>query len=88
MSPSSKSLSAVTEHVLREVTALVGCPAEGVTGARRENGGWALTVEVLEVGRVPETTDVLATYAVTTDERGDVMELRRERRYLRGRTDD
>jgi hypothetical protein len=47
-----------------------------------------VTVEVLEVGRVPETTDVLASYDVVVDEEGDVMEYRRLRRYLRAQVED
>ena len=81
-------IRALSEHILAEVADLVGCPAEGITGARRNDEGWVVTVEVLEVARVPETTDVLATYEVHTDARGSVVEFRRQRRYARGSTDD
>ena len=30
---------------------LVGCPAEGITGIRRNDEGWIVEVEVLEVER-------------------------------------
>jgi Gas vesicle synthesis protein GvpO len=76
------------EKVLEDITALVGCPAEGVTGVRRDGEGYVVTVEVLEVGRVPQTTDVMATYEVHTDDAGDVMEFSRKRRYLRGQADE
>jgi hypothetical protein len=62
---------------------LVGCPAEGITGIRRNEDGWVVEVEVLEVERVPETTDVLATYEVEIDNDGEIVEFRRLRRYLR-----
>ncbi|HET9128353.1 MAG TPA: gas vesicle protein [Propionibacteriaceae bacterium] len=78
----------VGEHALAEVADLVGCPAEGVTGIRGTDDGWIATIEVLEVGRVPETTDVLASYEVTVDRDGDVTEFHRVRRYLRGQVDD
>lgn len=88
MSQPAASLRALGEKVLQDVTVLVGCPAEGITGARREDDGWTVTVEVLEVGRVPSTADVLATYEVRTDEQGQVLEYHRRRRYLRGQVDD
>jgi hypothetical protein len=68
---------------LAEIGELVGCPAEGVTGVRKDDDQWVVTVEVLEVGRVPETTDVLASYEVQIDADGDVVGYRRLRRYLR-----
>ncbi|GAB3071043.1 hypothetical protein GCM10027053_39950 [Intrasporangium mesophilum] len=68
---------------LAEIGELVGCPAEGVTGVRKDADVWVVTVEVLEVGRVPETTDVMASYEVQIDPDGDVVGYRRLRRYLR-----
>jgi Gas vesicle synthesis protein GvpO len=87
------SLSRIAEHVLEELEALVGCPAEGVTGIRRQEGedghdpGWVVTAEVLELERVPETTDVLASYEVTVDDGGELTGYRRTRRYLRASTE-
>ena len=78
----------VGQIALAEVSELVGCPAEGVTGIRRNNDGWVVTVEVLEMGRVPETTDVLASYDVHVDSEGDVTEYQRVRRYLRAQVED
>jgi hypothetical protein len=81
-------IRSLSEHVLQEMTALVGCPAEGITGMRQEDGAWVMTVEVLEMARIPESADVLATYDVQVDGQGQVVEFRRRRRYLRGQTDD
>ena len=66
---------------------LVGCPAEGITGIRRNEDGWVVEVEVLEVERVPETSDVLASYEVEIDNDGEIVEFRRIRRYLRTQTE-
>ena len=66
---------------------LVGCPAEGITGIRRNDDGWIVEVEVLEVERVPETSDVLASYEVEIDNDGEIVEFRRLRRYLRTQTE-
>jgi hypothetical protein len=66
---------------------LVGCPAEGITAIRRNDDGWVVEVEVLEVERVPETSDVLASYEVEIDNDGEIVEFRRLRRYLRTQTE-
>jgi hypothetical protein len=66
---------------------LVGCPAEGITGIRRNDNGWVVEVEVLEVERVPETSDVLASYEVQIDNDGEIVEFRRLRRYVRTQTE-
>ena len=68
---------------LAEIADLVGLPAESVTGVRKDDDQWVVTVEVLEVSRVPETTDVMATYEVRIDPDGDVVAYRRVRRYVR-----
>jgi hypothetical protein len=33
--------------------------------------------------RIPDTTDIMATYAVRLDDGGNVLELHRVRRYVR-----
>ena len=45
--------------------------------------GWRVTLEVVEVRRIPETTDVLASYEVELDENGDLIAFERVRRYQR-----
>jgi hypothetical protein len=82
------TLRRVGKIALSEVADLVGLPAEGVTAIRADDGGWAVTVEVLEVGRVPETADVMASYLVHVDADGEVVEYQRVRRYLRAQVED
>ncbi len=75
-------------RALRELEALVGCPAEGVSGIRKDDDGWVVLVDVLELERMPATTDVLALYEVTMDSDGEVSGYRRVRRYLRSQVED
>ena len=82
------SLRVVGETALEEVSALVGSPAEGVTGVRKVENGWVVTIEVLEMARVPETTDVLGAYEVHVDDEGHVMEYSRLGRYLRSQVEN
>jgi hypothetical protein len=82
------SLAQLGQRALDELEALVGCPAEGVTAIRRVDDGWTAMVDVLELERVPETTDVLASYEVTFDGHGEVTGYRRVRRFQRSQVED
>ena len=42
-----------------------------------------MTLEVLELQRVPSTTDVIGKYEVTLDKDGEVTGLQRTRRFTR-----
>jgi hypothetical protein len=67
---------------------LTGKSAEAVTGLERTEDGWTVEVDVLELERIPSTTDVLATYRVTLDDDGELQGCRRVHRYLRGSAGD
>src|SRR6476620_7609691 len=82
--PKRLSGSQVAAAAARELLDLTGREAEGVTGLHRTDDGWNVQVEVVEVRRIPDTTDVLALYEVQVDEDGDLMGYRRLRRYARG----
>jgi len=71
-----------------QVADVTGHSVEGVSGFRREDDeAWTVLVEVLELERVPNTMDLLATYAVTLSEDGDVVGMERRRRYHRAAVD-
>lgn len=76
-------------RVRRELPQLLGKPIESVLGVERdEENGWQVMVQVVELSRIPSTTDVLGSYAVTLDGSGEVMGYRRKRRYHRNQTDE
>jgi hypothetical protein len=74
----------IAAEALRQLSELTGKDAEGVVGLDRSDDGWTVEVEVLEVSRIPNTTDVLALYEVEVDGRGSLQGYRRVRRYVRG----
>jgi Gas vesicle synthesis protein GvpO len=49
-----------------------------------ESNTWRVTVEVLELSRVPNTTDVIGAYEMRLDPQGSLHGYRRLRRYPRG----
>jgi hypothetical protein len=71
------------------VTELTGLPAETVTGLNRAgDDSWAVTVEALELARVPSTMDVLGTFEVTLSDGGELLGFRHLGRHRRSATDD
>ncbi len=66
---------------------LTGYEPESVTGMQWDGETWLITVEVCEIERVPNTTDVMATYVVQLDDRGGLLGYKRERRFTRGQAD-
>jgi len=74
----------IAQEAARQLLELTGREAEGVVAMERTDDGWRIEVEVVEVRRIPDTTDVLALYEVTVDGDGDLEGYRRLRRYGRG----
>jgi Gas vesicle synthesis protein GvpO len=88
---SSGRLSAreAVESVRDEFPSLLGRPVESVLGVERGEGdGWLVTVQVIELERIPRSTDVLGAYAVELDKSGEMVGYRRRRRYNRSQADE
>jgi len=74
-----------------QLAELIGRQPEGILGVERagdDDGGWRVTLEVLELERVPNSTDLLGCYVAHMDDKGDLLEYQRLRRYQRGQPDE
>jgi hypothetical protein len=79
--PSGAKVALAARRALGELT---GLEAESVTGlASHDDGTWTVTIEVLELSRIPETDDVLGSYEVTVDSDGEIVGYKRTARYPR-----
>jgi hypothetical protein len=63
--------------------ALYGRSPETVSSLERRPEGWRITLEVVELARIPESTDVLVSYEVTLDDDERLVRYVRGRRYVR-----
>ena len=63
---------------------LTGRNPETVLGLRKDEDGWKVTLELVELSRVPSSTDLLGCYVVTLDDEGDLLGYERTQRYQRG----
>jgi hypothetical protein len=80
----AKVIARAREHVGQ----VLGEEPEGVSGIERSNGNWCVNVEIVKLHRIPESTDVLASYAVVVDGDGDLVSLQETRRYRRSQSEE
>lgn len=67
-----------------QMAEVTGLKPVTVTGISKENGGWRVRVEMLEMSRIPTATDVLGCYDVLLAEDGSMQRFDRRRLRLRG----
>ncbi len=78
----------IAARAREELSEMTGLEAEGVTALEQEEDGtWRVTVELLELSRVPETDDMLGSYEAELGEDGELIGYRRVRRYSRSQAD-
>ena len=78
----------VARAAAEQLTELTGRRPEVVVGVERNDDGWQVELEVVESRRIPDSTDILATYRVQVDEDGELMGYYRAQRYVRGKGGD
>jgi len=71
----------------RQVHDLTGLDPENVVSVTPSGDGWEIGVEVTELHRIPDTTDIMAVYQVELDPDGELVSCRRGQRYHRGSTE-
>jgi Gas vesicle synthesis protein GvpO len=83
------SAGEAVDEARRQLGALIGRPVESVFGMERDDDdNWRMSIQVVELARIPNSTDVLGSYDVTLDGDGDVVSYRRTRRYARSQADE
>lgn len=69
---------------LQQLTELIAKPPLGVAAVEPAQGGWLVTVEVLEDSRIPSSADMLGLYEVEIDDQAELASYRRLKVYSRG----
>ena len=80
------SASAAVEQAKAHMAELTGRAPEGVSSLSRGEEGWNVVLEVVELERIPRSTDILGSYHVTIDDEGELMRYERVARYYRNQS--
>jgi len=70
-----------------QLAALTGRRPERVLGFEKGDDGWRVSFELLELQRIPRSTDLLGRYDVEVDDDGELVGYERSHRYQRGQAD-
>jgi hypothetical protein len=77
------SAAELSKAALVTIGQLTGYKPEAVTGLEWDGELWQITVDALELARVPNSTDVIGEYVVQLDEQGTLRGYKRVRRFNR-----
>lgn len=77
------SAAAIAIHAKTELAAITGLDVDHVSAVVREEDGWHVVVDFVELRRIPAATDVLAAYEAVIGPTGVLLSYRRTKRYLR-----
>jgi hypothetical protein len=74
---------AAVARAMQHLVQLTRRQPEGVSALQRTRDGWRVVLEIVELERIPRTTDILASYAVALDNSGELVGYERINRYYR-----
>jgi hypothetical protein len=79
--------SEIVSRAREQFEHLLGREPESISRIERTNGHWSVTLEAVELRRIPDSTDVLASYELVLDDDGNVARMARKGRYVRSQGD-
>ena len=77
----------VLERAKEQLGVMTGRPPESVSSLEPSEDGWRLTIEVVEIEKIPDTTNVMARYEVEVDDDGNLLGFDLLHRYTRGQAE-
>lgn len=76
----------IAQRAKAELEAITGLDADHVSAVASQPDGWHVTVDLVELRRIPAATDVLAAYEAVLGPTGILLSYHRTRRYFRDQT--
>ena len=73
----------IAQQVKEQLAELTHIKPDTISAISKDDKGWHIVVEMIEMKRIPEATDMLASYETLSDEEGNLINFHRTRRYLR-----
>lgn len=66
-----------------QLTKVTGLTPVLISATFKDDRGWHVLMDMLEMKRIPDSTDVLGFYEVLLDEEGNMLKFKRKRSHLR-----
>ncbi len=63
----------IIEQAKKQLADLTGFTSPAGTGLKKEKEGWMVTVEIIEKKSIPEGMDIIGTYEVQLDAKGNLL---------------
>jgi hypothetical protein len=82
------SIPEIATRAKDQLTSLTGLTPSTVSSLSHEDDGWHIVADLIEMKRIPDSADILATYDVRLDDKGNLVSYQRTRRYTRGQIDE
>jgi len=73
----------VAQHVKEQLVDLTCFKPDTISAISKDEQGWHIVIEMIEMKRIPAGSDMLATYETLADEEGNLINYHRTCRYLR-----
>lgn len=80
-----KDIKDIIEKAKKELVGLTGFSSPSGIGAKKKDGSWVVTIQVMEKKSIPDGMDVLGIYEVETDQEGNILNYKRKE--IRRRSD-
>ncbi len=74
----------VAERAKEQLAELTGFSPVAAVGGFKDEEGWHIRVDAVEMARIPQSTDIIGTYVVTLDQDGNMVKFEKMRSRLRG----
>lgn len=74
----------LAERAKEQLAEVTGFTPIGATGGFRDEEGWHISVEMLEMTRIPNSSDLIGTYDILLDQDSNMLRFNKKGARLRG----
>ncbi len=73
----------IAERAKQQLAELTSLALGTVSAMSHDDEGWHVAVDMIELRKIPDSTDVLAVYEALLNDKGELLTYKRVRRYRR-----
>ena len=77
-------IKGLAEQVKNQMAEVTGLKPVTVTEIFKDDQGWRISLDMLEMSRIPNSTDLIGEYETVLDEAGNMLKFERKATRLRG----